>query len=40
MATHIPDSPEAMAAPSIKEEASITNEGLFGHITQEILKLS
>ena len=39
MATHIPNSPEAMAALRIKEETSITNEELFGHIIQEVLKL-
>ena len=40
MATHTPDSPEAMAALSIEEEASITNEEFFGLIAQEVLKLS
>ena len=40
MATHIPNSPEAMAAIRIQEEASITDKELFGHITQEVLKLS
>ena len=38
MAACIPNSPEAMVALSMTEEASITDEELFEPVTQEVLK--